>query len=212
MDFKGHCKTIPQKSQRLYQKSKAHYQNKKAERARFLASLDHKSFDFQLATWFGSGLIIPAPGTWGTIGGFVFGLVLWNLTNGFVVFIAAIILFSMGLKSVERIEKKLNDHDPSFIVIDEVAAILLILSFNSLMITWMGSLGVSGHFPTIMNIVTFLLFRYFDAKKPGYIGIADKELKGAMGVMMDDIIAAGYTIIASILLFIAIDFLSIFVG
>jgi phosphatidylglycerophosphatase A len=196
----------------IYRTACASYQVKKAERARFLAPLDHKSFDFQLSTWFGSGLIIPAPGTWGTIGGLIFGLILWSLTNGFFVFVAAIILFFVGLQSVERLEKKLDDHDPSFIVIDEVAAILLILSFNSLMISWMGSLGVGGHFPTIVNTVTFLLFRYFDAKKPGYIGIADKEIKGAWGVMMDDIIAAVYTIGASILLFIAIDFLSIFVG
>ena len=188
------------------------YQIKKAERARFLAPLDIKSYDFQLTTWFGSGLIIPAPGTWGTVGGLIFGLLLWQITNGFFVFVAAIILFFLGLKAVERLEEKLDDHDPSFIVIDEVAAILLILSFNSLMISWMGSLGVGGHFATIMNVVTFLLFRYFDAKKPGYIGIADKEMKGAWGVMMDDLIAALYTIIASILLFVAIDFLSIFWG
>lgn len=196
----------------IFRAAQKAYHTKKAERARFLAPLDIKSYDFQLATWFGSGLLIPAPGTWGTIGGFVFGLALWSLTNGFFVFIAAIALFFMGLQSVDRLEKKLDDHDPSFIVIDEVAAILLILSFNSLMISWMGSLGVGGHFAMIMNGVTFLLFRYFDAHKPGYIGIADKELKGAWGVMVDDLVAALYTIIASILLFVAYDFLSIFVG
>jgi len=188
------------------------YLEKKAERAQFIAALNPKSFDFQLSTWFGSGLLIPAPGTWGTIGGLIFGLILWSLTNGFFVFIAAVILFFMGLQSVERLEKKLKNHDPSFIVIDEVAAILLILSFNSLMIAWMGSLGVGGHFPTIVNTVTFLLFRYFDAKKPGYIGVADRDIKGAWGVMMDDIIAALYTIGASILLLIVFYFLNIFVG
>ncbi|OFW89296.1 MAG: hypothetical protein A3B66_00335 [Alphaproteobacteria bacterium RIFCSPHIGHO2_02_FULL_46_13] len=177
-----------------------------------MAALNPKSFDFQLSTWFGSGLLIPAPGTWGTIGGLIFGLILWSLTNGFFVFIAAVILFFMGLQSVERLEKKLKNHDPSFIVIDEVAAILLILSFNSLMIAWMGSLGVGGHFPTIVNTVTFLLFRYFDAKKPGYIGVADRNIKGAWGVMMDDIIATLYTIGASILLLIVFYFLTVFVG
>lgn len=188
------------------------YLEKKAERAQFIAALNPKSFDFQLSTWFGSGLLIPAPGTWGTIGGLIFGLILWSLTNGFFVFIAAVILFFMGLQSVERLEKKLKNHDPSFIVIDEVAAILLILSFNSLMIAWMGSLGVGGHFPTIVNTVTFLLFRYFDAKKPGYIGVADRNIKGAWGVMMDDIIATLYTIGASILLLIVFYFLTVFVG
>lgn len=188
------------------------YQKKKVERDQFITALNLKSFDFQLSTWFGSGLLIPAPGTWGTIGGLIFGLVLWSLTNGFFVFIASVILFFMGLQSVERLEKKLDNHDPSFIVIDEVAAILLILSFNSLMIAWMGSLGGGGHFPTIVNTVTFLLFRYFDAKKPGYIGVADRNIKGAWGVMMDDIVAALYTIGASILLLIVFYFLTVFVG
>lgn len=212
MDFKERCTSICQKSKDLYQSSKIHYQTKSAERARFLAPLDPKSFDFQLTTWFGSGLLIPAPGTWGTLAGLLFGLVLLNLTNGFFVFIAAVILFFVGLQSIERLQKKLDDHDPSFIVIDEVVAILFILSFNSLIIAWMGSLGVQGYFPTIVHIVTFLLFRYFDATKPGYIGTADRDMKGAWGVMMDDMIAALYTIVASVLLFIAIDFLSIFVG
>lgn len=196
----------------IYQTVLATYHTKKIERARFLAPLDHKSWDFQLATWFGSGLLVPAPGTWGTIGGLIFGLILCNITNGFFVFVTAIALFFLGLQSVERLEKKLNDHDPSFIVIDEVAAILLIISFNSLMIAWMGSLGVKGYFATIVHIVTFLLFRYFDAKKPGFIGVADRDLKGAWGVMMDDVLAAFYTIGASILLFIIVYFLSIFVG
>lgn len=193
----------------IYRTAYSVYQTKKAERARFLTPLNIKSYDFQLATWFGSGLMIPAPGTWGTFGGFIFGLLLWYITNGFFVFVAAIILFFLGLQAVERLEEKLDDHDPSFIVIDEVAAILLILSFNSLILSWM---GLGGHFTAITNVVTFLLFRYFDAKKPGYIGVADQEIKGAWGVMVDDLVAAIYTILTSILLFVAIYFLSIFVG
>lgn len=212
MHFKEKYQAIRQKIIHLFETAKVAYIKKETERTRFLARLDHKSFDFQLSTWFGSGLLIPAPGTWGTFGGLIFGLALWHFTNGFFVFVAAVILFFIGLQSVERLEKKLDDHDPSFIVIDEVAAILLILSFNSLMIAGMGPSAVGGYFPAILNIITFLLFRYFDAKKPGYIGIADKDIKGAWGVMMDDMIAAAYTIVTSILLLIAINFLSFFVG
>ena len=212
MDLKQRYATSCRISKELFEKSKLSYQKKSVERDQFIKALNVKSYDFQLSTWFGSGLLIPAPGTWGTLGGMIFGLLLLYLTNGFFVFVTAIALFFMGLKSVERLEQKLNDHDPSFIVIDEVAAILFIISFNALMIAWMGSLGVGGHFSTIVHSVTFILFRYFDARKPGYIGKADKDIKGAWGVMMDDIFAALYTIGASILLFIVVNFLSFFVG
>jgi phosphatidylglycerophosphatase A len=153
------------------------YQKKKVERDQFIAALNPKSFDFQIATWFGSGLIIPAPGTWGTVGGMIFGVPLLILTNSFFVFIVAVILFFVGLQSTERLEKKLSDHDPSFIVIDEVAAILLGLSF-------LPHIALAYTIPLI-----FILFRFFDAKKPWIIGLADRKIKGAWGVMIDDILA-----------------------
>lgn len=159
------------------------YQKKKVERDQFIAALNPKSFDFQIATWFGSGLIIPAPGTWGTIGGMIFGVPLLILTNSFFVFIVAVILFFVGLQSVERLEKKLNNHDPSFIVIDEVAAILLCLS----------CIGAGDLLLTTPLI--FLLFRFYDARKPFLIGLADRKIKGAWGVMIDDIVAAAFALI-----------------
>lgn len=184
------------------------YLAKKAERAQFIAALNPKSFDFQLATWFGSGLIIPAPGTWGTIGGMIFGLVLGFFTNGFFIFLTSILLFWLGFQSVKRLEEKLNDHDPSFIVIDEVSAILLVMSFHSLIIGWLYSVNITGIFPALVHIIGFGLFRYFDAKKPGYIGILDQKLKGAWGVMLDDTLAAIYTIFTSLIIFFAIYLLS----
>ena len=203
-------KELKEQAKILYQYSKVHYQQKKVERTKFIKALDTKTYDFQLATWFGSGLIIPAPGTWGTVGGLIFGFILWFLTNGFFVFLASIILFFMGLKAVERIERKLNAHDPSFIVIDEVSAILLILSYNILVINWLASFNITHGVSTIITITTFSLFRYFDAKKPGYIGTVDKDFKGAWGVMLDDTVAALYAIFASIGLFVSLYFLSIF--
>jgi phosphatidylglycerophosphatase A len=42
----------------------------------------------------------------------------------------------------------------------------------------------------------FLLFRYFDAKKPWLVGLADRKIKGALGVMVDDIVAALFALIS----------------
>lgn len=160
------------------------YQVKKIERRKFLASNDFQSFDMQIATWFGFGLIIPASGTWGTIGGMIFGIILILTTNSLIVLFAALALFFIGLKAVERIEKKSDIHDSSFIVIDEVVAILICIAM------------LPEEFFYVSLIMTFILFRFFDARKPWLIGLVDKKMKGAMGVMMDDIVAACFTILS----------------
>jgi phosphatidylglycerophosphatase A len=174
------------------------YQLKKIEREKFIGALDKRTFDFQVATWFGSGLIIPASGTWGTIGGILFGIPLLLLTNSLIVLLTAIILFFVGLKSVEELEKRLPDHDSSFIVIDEVVAILICIAL------------LPKDYLYLNLIIVFALFRYFDAKKPWIISYLDKNIKGAMGVMLDDIVAAIFSVLSLwLIIFVSIFFLII---
>lgn len=174
------------------------YYLKKIERDKFVGALDKKNFDFQIATWFGSGLIIPASGTWGTIGGILFGIPLLLITNSLIVLLTAIVLFFVGLKSVEELEKRLPDHDSSFIVIDEVVAILICIAL------------LPKDYLYLNLVIVFVLFRYFDAKKPWIIGYIDKNIKGAMGVMLDDILAAISSILTLwVLIIISISFLII---
>lgn len=157
------------------------FETVKNDRTKFLAALNPWSFDFQIATWFGTGLIIPASGTWGTLGGMIVALPLLFLTNSISILLMAAFLFALGFVCVSNIEKKLADHDPSFIVIDEVAAIFLLIGLISLSPQYLAG----GEY-----LIGFALFRFFDARKPWIIGVADRKLKGAMGVMVDDILAA----------------------
>jgi phosphatidylglycerophosphatase A len=164
-------------------------QRQRESRQRFINAVNLKSPECLIATWFGSGLIIPASGTWGTLGGMIFGVPLLLLTNAWVVLITALLLFCLGLWCVQRIEKKLGAHDSSHIVIDEVVAILLCLSV-------LGNYAQSDtQFFISQIIIIFLLFRFFDAKKPLLVGWVDRKVKGALGVMLDDIVAAIFTII-----------------
>lgn len=172
---------------------KARYQSDKIKRDAFIKQCNPRSFDFQIATWFGSGLIIPAPGTWGTLGGLVFGVPLLLMTNAMVVFLTAIALFFIGLKSVERLEQKLDSHDPSFIVIDEVAAILLGLS--AIPATTFREVWPEA-------ILLFISFRIFDAWKPWPISWIDRKVRGAWGVMLDDILAVIFAFISYKIIFI----------
>lgn len=151
------------------------------KRQRFLAATDHSSPEFLIATWFGSGLFIPGPGTWGTIGGLIFGLPLLYFTNTTIVLLTAIALFILGLWAIKKLELVTKEHDQSFIVIDEVVAILLVIA-------------VTGTNPVLI-LGGFLLFRLFDIWKPWPICWADRSISGAWGVMLDDILAALFTIL-----------------
>ena len=90
--------------------------------------------------------------------------------------IAGALAFFIGCIATDHyLRKDATSSDPKEVVIDEVAGQLLALAFVA---------------PTFTGyVVGFLLFRAFDIIKPGPIGWADRELKGAMGVMFDDVLA-----------------------
>ncbi len=128
-----------------------------------------------LATWFGCGLMKPAPGTWGTLGGLPFGILIYA-AGGWIALLAAVIVLSLiGYWAAEKFEEQSGEHDNGAIVIDEVAGI------------WIALIPAALSIPYV--IAAFLLFRFFDILKPWPISWADKKLPGALGVMADDIIA-----------------------
>lgn len=132
--------------------------------------------DVFLSTGFGSGLIRPASGTWGS---FACLAVLWAFWPDLPIETKCglAILFSIiGLTVLQYITQRLKRtlDDSSWIVIDEWAglAIALIPAFNPM---WM--------------IGSFALFRFFDVLKPFPISWVDKNVKGAAGIMIDDLVA-----------------------
>jgi phosphatidylglycerophosphatase A len=131
-----------------------------------------------LATWFGCGLAIPAPGTWGTIGGIPFAAFAL-LAGGWKYLLAwLIVVFLVGWWAAEQFEKATGEHDASAIVIDEVAGIAM---------TMLVAL------PTVKSVtLAFLFFRFFDILKPWPVSYLDKKIGRGLGVMVDDLAAAVY--------------------
>lgn len=166
----------------LKEKFVAKYEAVKENRTIFLSRLNITSPEFQIATWFGSGLIIPAPGTWGTVGGALFGVALMLLTTPLITTLVAAILTAIGYWAICKIERVTQEHDSSFIVIDEVVAIMLVFA-------------LMPEFSTIMVLSGFLIFRFFDALKPWPINWLDRHVNGAAGVIVDDLMAALYTLL-----------------
>jgi phosphatidylglycerophosphatase A len=140
-----------------------------------------------IALGFGSGLAPFAPGTVGTLWGWVAFLVLQPMLSSAQMggLIAASCV--VGWWACRRTAKDLGVMDPGCIVWDEVVAIWLVL--------WVAMpMGFWG------QAVAFGLFRYFDAAKPGPVGWADKAFKGfgwrgAFGIIFDDLVAAFCTLL-----------------
>jgi phosphatidylglycerophosphatase A len=134
-----------------------------------------------VALGFGAGLAPVAPGTFGTLLALPIAAVLWRHAGdaGFAAVIA--VLFALGVWAAAVTGRHLGVPDHGAIVWDEVVAFLLVLFF-------VGNDGVRVAF-------AFLLFRLFDIWKPPPIRQLDAALKTGFGVMVDDIVAAGYTLI-----------------
>lgn len=134
-----------------------------------------------LATWFGAGLAPRAPGTVGSLA----SLVLWAPlvlleTAWWVRAIAALVVFVTGVIASAAIVRARGKEDPQLVVIDEVAGMGITLTFAAHG-AWSLALG-------------FVLFRIFDIAKPWPVSLADRNVKGGFGVMLDDALAGAYAL------------------
>jgi phosphatidylglycerophosphatase A len=150
-----------------------------------------------LATGFGLGYFPKSPGTFGSLLGIVFGGAihqdhlfsewpsLWLVRLAQLALIVVSIL--VGIWCIHRTEALWNEHDSGKIVWDEVVGqgiAVLTLSFT---------------FQHIL--VSFIIFRILDIWKPSIIGWADRELPGAWGTLVDDVIAGVAAALLSWLIF-----------
>ena len=129
-----------------------------------------------LGTVFYIGKLPIAPGTWGSL----VGLILWwFLPIDFLLQLSLIILlFIIGLYSSKIISIRLNNNDPSEVVIDEIVGISISLFM------------LPNNFQ--LYVLAFLLFRIFDILKPSFIYDMQKFPNG-WGIMLDDVAAGVIT-------------------
>ena len=149
-----------------------------------------------IATFFGAGLLKPAPGTWGSLAALPAAWVLHSV-GGFALLVAGtLIAFFAGWWATSVATAGQDDHDPSEIVIDEVAGQWITLWALSWPATQHG-LDITALWPGW--IAAFLLFRLFDITKWGPVGWADRR-GDALGVMLDDVFAGVFAAIGVVLL------------
>ncbi len=149
-----------------------------------------------IASFFYVGFLKPAPGTWGSLAALPVAYALL-LAGGFWLLAAATVAaFVLGLVATERMTSNGTDHDPSWIVIDEVVGqwiALFPVGYGAMMM----SVDIWRLWPGWVS--AFVFFRLFDIWKPWLVGKADRR-GDAMGVMLDDVIAGVFSAIVSIAL------------
>ncbi|ARG96898.1 phosphatidylglycerophosphatase A family protein [Legionella micdadei] len=124
---------------------------------------------------FGSGLMPIAPGTWGSLAAVPLYLLLAGHSLG-IYLLCTLAAFALGVWVCDKISQDLGEHDYSGIVWDEVVGYLLTMTMVPVGLVWM--------------ILGFLLFRLFDVWKPQPIRFIDERIKGGLGIMLDDLLAA----------------------
>ncbi|HRM21881.1 MAG TPA: phosphatidylglycerophosphatase A [Neisseria sp.] len=131
---------------------------------------------------FGTGLAPVAPGTFGTLPALpmAFVLILLGIEGWWLAGMSAL-LFVAGIKICGDTERALGQQDYGGIVWDEMVAMMLVLAFVPFYWGWW--------------LAAFAVFRFFDAVKPWPIKWFDARVHGGLGIMLDDVIAALFSLL-----------------
>lgn len=131
---------------------------------------------------FGSGLIRPAPGTWGSLAGWLIWVVMLRHLPDAPMAVLLALAFLLGCWVCHRAGRDLGVADHGGIVWDEMVALWLVL--------WLSPSSL------VAQVWAFVLFRFFDIVKPPPIRYFDRRWSNGFGVMWDDLLAAGYSLLA----------------
>jgi phosphatidylglycerophosphatase A len=128
------------------------------------------------------GLIPFAPGTFGTLLALPIFWFAGPRLGPAEYFTAVVVLFLLGVWACDVTGRALGSADHGGMVWDETVAFLVVLFFTPVYSYW--------------QALAFVLFRFFDIAKPPPIRYYERTFKGGLGVMIDDIAAAFYTLLA----------------
>ena len=132
-----------------------------------------------IATGFGLGLLPVAPGTWGSLGALPLAYLFGLFGNHYISIGLYLLYAALSVLAAYYYGKQVGDSDHKSIVCDEIVGLMPVLMFFHM-----------AYAPS-----AFVLFRVFDIWKPGLIGWVDRNVKGVIGCMLDDLIAGAYTFV-----------------
>ncbi len=156
-----------------------------------------KTFNYLFVTCFGIGSIRFAPGTITSLITTIFLYSLFHIVNlsNNAIFIILLIVFIYSFYAVSEYIKYNENKDPKEVVIDEFIGQSIPIYLYE--IAHGSSKG--SHEAVLFYLYFFILFRYFDIKKPFPVDFFDKKFKNSFGVIIDDVVAGLYVVLTLII-------------
>ena len=155
-----------------------------------------KTFNTLFVTMFGIGKIKMIPGTVGSLATIIILFVLFHTLNisSNLILLGLIIIFIYSFSAVASHTENSENKDPKEIVIDEFIGQSIPIYLYEI------SHGTekSPNEAIIFYAICFVLFRFFDIKKPFPVSFFDRNFKNSFGVIMDDVCAGLYVVLSLI--------------
>ena len=156
-----------------------------------------KTFNYLFVTCFGIGSFKFAPGTITSLITTVFLYSLFHIINlpNNTILIILLIVFIYSFYAVSEYIKYNENKDPKEVVVDEFIGQSIPIYLYEIA---HGSTKDTNE-AVLFYLYIFILFRYFDIKKPFPVSFFDKKFKNSFGVIMDDVVAGLYVVLTLII-------------
>ena len=156
-----------------------------------------KSINYLFVTCFGIGSFKFAPGTITSLLTAIFLYSLFHIINvsSNLILIFLLIVFIYSFYAVSEYIKYNENKDPKEVVVDEFIGQSIPIYLYEIA---HGSTKDTNE-AVLFYLYIFILFRYFDIKKPFPVSFFDKKFKNSFGVIMDDVVAGLYVVLTLII-------------
>ena len=156
-----------------------------------------KTLNYLFVTCFGIGTFRFAPGSITSLVTTIFLFSLFHIVNlsNNIILIFLLIVFIYSFYAVSEYIKFNKNKDPKEVVVDEFIGQSIPIYLYE--IAHGSSKG--SHEVVLFYLYIFILFRYFDIKKPFPVNFFDKKFKNSFGVVMDDVVAGLYVVLTLII-------------
>ena len=156
-----------------------------------------KTFNYLFVTCFGIGTLRYAPGTITSLMTTVFLFSLFHITNlsSNIILLILLFVFIYSFYAIFYYIKDNENKDPKEVVVDEfigqsIPIYLYEVSHNTVK---------DSQEAILFYLYIFILFRFFDIKKPFPINVIDKKFKNNLGVILDDVLAGLYVVLTLVI-------------
>ncbi len=156
----------------------------------------NKKFNTLFVTMLGIGNIKIIPGTFGSLATIIIIYIFFHILNVSpnIILAGLVLIFIYSFPAITNYIKYSDNKDPKEIIIDEFIGQSIPIYLYEI------SHGTekSSDEAVIFYLICFVLFRFFDIKKPFPVSFFDKNFKNSFGVVMDDVCAGLYVVLSLI--------------